>query len=810
MPILGSLPDDCGSLLSICGYIRQYMNIDQHIKKTYLFGVSIVFFLCLLALSGLLLHFFFWQKGADYRYVLGKKLLDEQVLIEGKIEDLIQGIESDFLYCRNGKHTIGPSNSIATGQCDQAVLKEMVRMRISSLPLDSSAYLMVSEIKEENTQKSLGEVPLLIRNSLPDGLSEYWSSLNQNEMIREVINHGGSLLSDDALKNTLTGDQIVYARHYPRFKWIILYGYDVSGLKKEVKADFELQQRLHYKSFYLLGIPILFFLSCGFLVTFGVYLRISFHLKKNQVYQKKVQDKSAVFEKKVIDLSRDRTIIEEIMGEKSCVYIVLLKFKNNGNVIDGIGENLADSLGYACGELLGRPFNEICTYDCTPYERKEPGEGEIFFQKKDGEKISAYHSYIPILGDSGEISSMIIIAYDIEEYLGTKKSLERIKKRLLQSQKLESIGILSSGIAHDFNNVLSSIVGYAELLKEQLSPGTTPYNDLEQILLSTNRAANLVKQIHAYSRRSVLENSTFEPGPIVKETLKMLRSSIPSSITIKQDLRVQDDVIFANTTRFHQLFMNLCTNAFQAMELDGGVLTVKLKKTDNAELAHYFRLDTTKSYVKLTVADTGCGMSESMRKRLVEAEQRDKVEGEYGEERLADDFVMIKELGGAIWFTENQPQGTIFHVLLPANDESGGLTEQEKLAVPFGTETLLFVDDEPDITQISEKMLSNLGYTVFSQDNGEKAFQFYKENKDQIDLIITDQSMPGMTGAELTEKIRQISDIPVILITGYSAKITEGNWRKSGVNGLLMKPFRKREIGYLIKKTLAEHRNMQE
>jgi PAS domain S-box-containing protein len=396
------------------------------------------------------------------------------------------------------------------------------------------------------------------------------------------------------------------------------------------------------------------------------------------------------------------------------------------------------------------------------------------------------------------------IVQDISDRKKAEEENEQLQGQLIQAQKMEAIGTLAGGIAHDFNNILGAILGYAEMVREDCPAGSIAARDLDQILLASNRAKELVKQILAFSRQVDMTKIPLQPASIVKETVKLLRSSLPTTIAIEQDIDPATAPVFADPTQLHQILMNICTNAFHAMEEKGGTLRISLTDIDLADQAlagvphiHPGR------FVRLSISDTGQGIPPEIRERIFEPYFTTKEKGKGTGMGLAIAHGIVKSHGGFITVESQPGKGTVFHITLPALKEYATIESKASGCVPMGSERILFIDDEPMLAEMAKTMLERLGYTVTIRSDSLDAMAIFAARPESFDLVITDQTMPGITGVDLARRMMQIRpDIPIILCTGYSNLISEEKTRSLGIRGFALKPLAKKEIAVLIRNVL--------
>lgn len=396
--------------------------------------------------------------------------------------------------------------------------------------------------------------------------------------------------------------------------------------------------------------------------------------------------------------------------------------------------------------------------------------------------------------------------------------LRRLEQQLVQAQKMEAIATLAGGIAHDFNNILGAILGNAELLLflfatgekidgqhlEELTSDEEIVEHVEAIKRAGIRAKDLVRQILAFSRQGASHRQQVVITPVIKEGVKLLRSSLPATIDIRSEVSPDIGPIEADPTQIHQVLMNLATNAAQAIGSKPGRITIRLqeKEMDRDECIKYHDLEPGK-YIIIEVSDTGHGIPEQIRKRIFDPFFTTREVGEGTGMGLSVIHGIVVSHGGVIDVSSRQGEGATFTIFFP---RSSGVAEGETDVVtnmPRGNETVLFVDDEEDIVKMRSKMLEYLGYTVFSAGSGDEALEIFKQQKDRIDLVITDQTMPRMTGLTLAAEIKKInSSIPIILCSGYSEAVTAEEAQKAGIRRFLAKPLDMRQLSVAIRELL--------
>jgi len=385
------------------------------------------------------------------------------------------------------------------------------------------------------------------------------------------------------------------------------------------------------------------------------------------------------------------------------------------------------------------------------------------------------------------------------------RALAHSERQLQQVMKLQAIGTLAGGIAHDFNNILFPIVGYTELTMDDIPQDSQARKNLEEILKATNRAKELVKQILTFSRQSCQERKPLKVQFLIKEALKLLRATIPS--TIEFDIRIDESCgpINGDPTQIHQVIMNLCTNAYHAMQQTGGKLEVELKEVDISYEKSMERVGMKVGpHLQLTVKDSGCGMDPGVMDRIFEPYYTTKEQGKGTGLGLSVIHGIIKNHGGDICVSSQPGKGTTFTVYMPIIDEIESETEEIKMSpTANGHEHILLIDDEEQIIDIERQILERLGYKVTSKTDSEEALMEFATLPERYDLVITDMTMPKLTGEQLARKLMEIKpDIPVILCTGFNETITEEKALAMGIDKFVMKPVVKDELASTIRAVL--------
>ena len=430
--------------------------------------------------------------------------------------------------------------------------------------------------------------------------------------------------------------------------------------------------------------------------------------------------------------------------------------------------------------------------------------GYISSKKKNNSSYEEEITISPIRDEGGKIINYVAIRRDVTEQ-------KRLADQLRQSQKMEAIGTLAGGIAHDFNNIIGAISGYTELTMDDVTNENSLRN-LQQVLKASHRAKDLVQQILAFSRLTEQEWKPLQICSIVKETLKLLRASLPATIEIRQDIQSNSSLILADPIQIHSLMMNLSTNAHHAMLEKDGILEVTLKEVEiGAEMALLHQELAPGKYIRLSVSDTGTGINPEIMDRIFDPYFTTKEVGEGSGMGLALVHGIVKNHHGEITVESELGKGTIFSVFLPVIQKEVKDKTKKVGNIPGGDETILYVDDEKNLVRVSKQRLERLGYTVVGTMDSIEALKIFTKDPDYFDLIITDQTMPKMTGAELAQKVLKIRpDIPIILSTGYSELISKEKSKAMGISEFIMKPLFAEEIATLIRSVLDKNNRSEE
>ncbi|MGW8325132.1 MAG: hybrid sensor histidine kinase/response regulator, partial [Desulfobacterales bacterium] len=478
---------------------------------------------------------------------------------------------------------------------------------------------------------------------------------------------------------------------------------------------------------------------------------------------------------------------------------------DKNSIITYISPAIEKILDYDFSEIIGRSFTEFIYSEDLPRQKERfervlsgpIGPDEYRLLSKSGEIRWVQTSSMPILENNQTVGLQGVLS-DITES-------KRLQSQLQQARKIETFGTLAGGIAHDFNNFLGIIIGNTELAMDDVPKWNPAYLNLEEILEASLRARDVVRQLLSFARRTKLEKKPVNIGAIMQESVKLLRSSIPTSIEIRHNIPKDIDTILANSTQLNQILINLSTNAHHAMP-NGGILDVSLKNVelDENRAAQYPDLNPGR-YVNLKVSDTGHGISEMEIDRIFDPYFTTKDIGKGTGMGLSVVHGIVKGHEGAISVKSEYGQGTTFSIFFPVIEKQTAIETEPIKDLPTGNERILLVDDEKSILFTGRNLLERLGYQVETRQNPVEALDLFRVDPNQFDLVITDMTMPKMTGDQLVQEILKIRpDVPVILNTGFNEKIDEEKAKQIGIRQYIEKPFNRRILANVVREVLDE------
>ncbi len=420
-------------------------------------------------------------------------------------------------------------------------------------------------------------------------------------------------------------------------------------------------------------------------------------------------------------------------------------------------------------------------------------KGLLINKHKNGTLLEEESSIAPVFDKTGKIINYVAVKRDVTEQ--RKKEGE-----YRQAQKMEAIGALAGGIAHDFNNILSAIIGCAEFIRQEVPAESSIGKDVNEILVSGKRAVGLVKQILTFSRMEKVNKQFIRPQLSFKEAIKMLRATLPATVSIKEYIDPDCGIILADPTTIHQITVNLCTNALHSMSEEKGILSVALQNQElQSEKIHGSRIIPPGNYVVLTVSDTGSGMSKDTLEHAFEPYFTTKKPGRGTGLGLAVVHGIVEDCNGFIEVESTVGKGSTFSIFLPVMEkppEQHTVSDKEKEKTSIaGSERILMVDDDPILVKINERRLKNHGYDVTAVSDSNEALEKFRNQPDKFDLLITDQTMPNLTGADLTKAVLEIKpSMPIIMCTGHSDTVNEKKALALGIKQYVYKPLHGDEL----------------
>ncbi|MBW1780331.1 MAG: PAS domain S-box protein [Deltaproteobacteria bacterium] len=501
-------------------------------------------------------------------------------------------------------------------------------------------------------------------------------------------------------------------------------------------------------------------------------------------------------------------VLSDKMSDKARIesenkYRNIVESSNDGiciiqdTVVKFVNSRLAHMLGSPKEKILGTPFfnhvhpdklsKVMGSYDRFVSGDEEKQRYETVLSDKNGTPLDVELSITPTFHE--EEKAALLMVRDVTGLKQIEKEKRELEKILQQTQRMEAIGTLAGGIAHEFNNILWIISANTEYALEILEDGSDVKNNLKRIERACTRASGLVGQILSFSRRRQQTPKPLDMRAIVKETLKFMRASLPKTIDIQTDIAGDLGLVMADPTQLHQVVTNLCTNSFHAMREKGGTLKVELDNVDSKDTASFPLGMASGRYVRLRVKDTGVGMEPKVMKRVFEPFFTTKQVGQGAGLGLSVVYGIVESYHGTVTVNSDPGKGTVFEVFLPFIEETSATETRRTRPMPTGRERILFVDDEAEIADSAKEILEGLGYQVEIETSSVKALWLFSQRPDEFAIVITDMTMPRMTGEVLAKEILRIRpDIPIVICTGYGDLINEDRAKEIGVRELIMKP----------------------
>jgi len=662
------------------------------------------------------------------------------------------------------------------------------------------------------------------------------TDVNGVKIVRELIKDarsGGGYVSYTmpALDSDTTYKKLSYTRGIPQWEWYVGAGVNLDKIETIIsQRRATLQERVRsdiFKILLILFAILLFVLLIVKLVANrnrkNFYLFSSF-FSRAATESVKINSENLHFKEfETLAESANRMINErneaEAARRKSEMNYrqlvqhansIIMRMDTEGRVIF-FNQYAQDFFGYGETDILGKnvigtivPQKDRAGFDLRQMiedigihpERYVSNENENI--RRNGERVRVAWMNKAIYDDASRVKEILCVGIDVTQ----KWQLE---KRLALAQKMEAIGTLAGGIAHDFNNILSAIMGYTELSLIDIPPDSAVNKNLKQVLKAGGRAKELVQQILTYSRQREQEMRPVKINLIVNEALKLLRASLPSTIQFNNDIK-SNLAVMSDPTNIHQVIMNLCTNAGHAMQENGGLLSVILTDVDlDDDFANHHPGLNPGKYVRLTVTDTGHGMSPEVIERIFDPFFSTKKKGEGTGMGLFVVHGIVKNQGGTLIVDSTPGQGSVFNAFFPAIQSEWVPDNEHANLLVTGTESILFVDDEAFQADIAKQMLSRLGYRLTTCTSSVEALELFRQSPEEYDLVITDMTMPHLTGDVLARKLITIRpDIPIVVCTGYSDRVNPEIAGEIGIRELVMKPVVMKDIAHTIRRVLDE------
>ena len=473
--------------------------------------------------------------------------------------------------------------------------------------------------------------------------------------------------------------------------------------------------------------------------------------------------------------------------------------------------------GWTAAEAAGRVGHALFkTIFPAPLDRIEAQlldtghwEGELVRTLRDGTRVTIASRWALQRDEAGAPVAIVEAGCDITDRKRFEAEWARLEERLRQAERMEVIGRFASGIAHDFNNILGAILGYGEIAQRKACAASPVDEELDQVMQAGHRGRHLVEHILAFSGSPAAERVPVHVQSVVDETLGLLAASLPAGIHLEHELRAGDAALAGDATRLHQVAMNLCTNAVKATP-PGGVVSVRLDRVAIAE-ARALSHGTLQpgEHVRLQVSDTGSGIPRALQDRIFEPFFTTNGVGKGTGLGLALVQGIVADWHGAVEVASREGAGTTFTVWLPACGETAALPAAEHLAelVQGQGESVMIVDDEPALVRIAEETLAQLGYDPAGFHSGAAALAAFRAEPERYDVVLTDETMPGLAGTELAVEIRKLrADVPIMLMSGHRGEQLSAGARAAGVVGILYKPFLGRAIAESLARALAARR----
>ena len=469
--------------------------------------------------------------------------------------------------------------------------------------------------------------------------------------------------------------------------------------------------------------------------------------------------------------------------------------------------------GYGYHEIMGKDLLEIVgAWEAPSFieglRKKllagETWKGHTTGEDQHGTEREIEIAILPVFDVRGDIVNYVAVEHDVTENV-------KLERQLSQSLKMEAIGTLAGGIAHDFNNILAGIIGFTEMVLEDVPSDGPIQRRLELALKGARRGRDLVKQILTFSRKGNQEKRALSMCVILDEVFPLVRASLPATIDIKKTVLARSDTVLVDSTQMHQVILNLCSNAAHAMREKGGFLEITLAEECVAADERSLSMEQKKpgDYLRLSIADTGCGIKADDLERIFDPFFTTKSSGEGTGLGLSVVHGIVKGHEGYIDVVSKPGEGAVFHILLPREDTSALSDNQKDKSVRGGTESILVVDDEEMLIEMSKQRLERLGYIVTGSTDCAEALEMFRKSPDGFDLVVTDYTMPQMTGLDLAKELISIRpDVPIIMCSGFNESVPMEKVKETGIRGFFAKPIGKDDFAILVRNALDERQEI--
>jgi PAS domain S-box-containing protein len=705
-------------------------------------------------------------------------------------------------------------------------IKANLLSTISRIRFGKEGYIFVNRLNGD---------ALVSNGKVFSGAKKLWEIFNKNpEKIKAIFKkeHKAALKPDGGfiyysfIKLTNPNKEspkASFIRGIPDLQWLVGAGVYLDDVETDIalmqtKLNNQIKEKMLYFVLTVMGIVTLFFLFFNWLnrgLKNDFNLIVTFFNKAahsdEEIDRKPIKfveiDQMAEYANKML---ADRKQAEQALRESEKkyrnlfenLYDVYYRTDNKG-IFTLLSPSVEKQFGSKPEELIGENIKDFYV---QPKRREEflslltkngyVDNFEAQLKRKDNYVVWVSTNAKLLKDEEGNIIGVEGITRDVTY-------AKKLEEQIRQSQKMESIGTLAGGIAHDFNNILGIILGNTELALDDVPKSTSIRQNLEEVRTAILRAKNVIRQLLSFARKTKLEKKPINILPIVRESLKLLRSSIPTSIDIRQNIPEDIGTILADPTQINQILINLCTNAEHAMP-EGGIIEITLKNIELVETAAA-KLPALEPgrYINLTVSDTGHGISQEKIDRIFDPYFTTKEVDKGTGLGLSVVHGIVKEHNGLITVESEPGKGTVFSIFLPIVEEEAVVEEDTDETLPNGDERVLFIDDEESIVNLARQRLEMLGYKVEATTNPIEALALFHSKPDQFDLVITDLTMPKMTGDKLLAEILNLRpDIPIILCTGFSEKIDEKAATAIGAAEYIEKPLDKRDFAFRVRKVL--------